>query len=300
MFSILAAKILCGGFMQKRQTFLFPGPDPALGKLARLNWDAQLAFSLYGARFGVQSNCIEGVNALMESFPPAWRPYHGARVDYVFSLRLAPPTRSGRKPFHTLYGNDEQLFRSRDVTQLAIIFERKMQLELAQAARGKIFIHAGVVGWRGRAIVIPGRTYTGKSTLVRELVRSGALYYSDEYAALDQRGYVYPFARPLALRDDQDINRKILFRDLGGAVGKKPLPVGAILVTKYRAGAKWRPQVLTPGIGALALLSNCITARSGDPRMLETLTRTARNATIWKSARDEASELAPRLLAALA
>ena len=44
-----------------------------------------------------------------------------------------------------------------------------------------------IVTWgRGRAIVIPGRTFSGKSTLVAELVRAGATYYSDEYAVEDE------------------------------------------------------------------------------------------------------------------
>lgn len=285
--------------METRHTFLFSRPDPALGNLARFEWNARMAFTLYGARIGVQSNGAEGLNTLVEMFPPRWRPYRGARVDYIYSLYLAPPTRSERRPFHTLYGNAEQLARSHDVAVLAETFEREMQLALAQAARRRIFVHAGVVGWRGQAILIPGRTFTGKSTLVRELVRAGAVYYSDEYAVLDDRGRVYPFARPLALRNEKLVNEKLPFRELGGPVGVKPIPVGTILVAKYRAGAKWRPQALTPGIGTLALLANTVTARSGQPLVLEVLSRVAMNARILKSARGEAREFAPQLLASL-
>ena len=55
--------------------------------------------------------------------------------------------------------------------------------------------HAGVVGWRGRAIVIPGRSHAGKSTLVAELVRRGAVYYCDEFAVLHETGRVHPYRR---------------------------------------------------------------------------------------------------------
>ncbi len=292
--------VIFSTLMLKRQTFSFVRPDPALENLARFEWQERGAFSLYGARIGVQSNCAAGWNALAETFPSQWRPYRGARVDYIYSLYLAPPTRSGRKPFHTLYENGAPLMRSRELAHLTSRFESEAQMAVAQAARGKVFVHAGVVGWRGRAIVMPGRTFTGKSTLVYELVRAGATYYSDEYAALDVEGRVHPFARPLALRDETKANRKISFAELGGAIGKKPLPVGAILVAKYRKGAKWRPRALTPGLGALELLANCVTARSGDPLMLETLSRAARGAAIWKGARGEAREFAAQLLAALA
>src|SRR5215467_11147446 len=66
-----------------------------------------------------------------------------------------------------------------------------------------LFVHAGVVGWRGLAIVIPGRSHTGKSTLVAELVLRGAVYYSDEFAVLDDTGKVHPYRRTLVLRDER-------------------------------------------------------------------------------------------------
>src|SRR5262249_9105581 len=52
-------------------------------------------------------------------------------------------------------------------------------------------VHSGVVAHGGRAILLPGPTSTGKSTLVAELVRRGAAYFSDEYALLDAEGRVH-------------------------------------------------------------------------------------------------------------
>jgi hypothetical protein len=34
-------------------------------------------------------------------------------------------------------------------------------------------------------------SYSGKTTLVSELIRAGATYYSDEYAVIDERGRVH-------------------------------------------------------------------------------------------------------------
>lgn len=262
----------------------------------RLAWTEFCAFTLYGARIGVRTNDAAALALLQESFPPNWNRSARRQVDWLYSLWVAPPTRSGRKPFHTLYSNAEQLTRLRDLNDLAVAFERDVQLAVAQKARGKVFVHAGVVGWKGKAILIPGRSFTGKSTLVRELVRAGATYYSDEYAVLDQRGRVHPFPRQLALRDKMMVNQKISFEELGGGIGKRPLPVGTIFVTKFREGAKWRPKPLTPGLGALELLANTVTARSGRPIVLEVLTRVSKQATILKSARGEAAPLAELLL----
>jgi hypothetical protein len=66
---------------------------------------------------------------------------------------------------------------------------------VAENARRWIFVHAGVVAWRGQAIVIPGATQSGKTSLVAALVRAGAEYFSDEYAVFDARGRVHPLPR---------------------------------------------------------------------------------------------------------
>ena len=63
-----------------------------------------------------------------------------------------------------------------------------------------VFLHAGVIGWRDRAFVFPGPSFAGKSTLIAELVRAGATYYSDEYAVVDEDGRVHPYARALQMR----------------------------------------------------------------------------------------------------
>jgi uridine kinase len=41
-------------------------------------------------------------------------------------------------------------------------------------------------------IAIPGRSFSGKTSLVTALVRAGAVYYSDEFAVIDRDGLVRP------------------------------------------------------------------------------------------------------------
>ena len=61
-------------------------------------------------------------------------------------------------------------------------------------------VHAGVVTWHERAVLLPGRTRSGKTTLVTELVKRGATYFSDELALLDRSGLVHPYPRSLCVR----------------------------------------------------------------------------------------------------
>ena len=119
-----------------------------------------------------------------------------------------------------------------------------------------------MVGWKGKAIVIPGRSYSGKSTLVAALVRAGATYYSDEYAVFDRKGLVHPFAKPLEIRAEGEFKQsRVPVGELGGKSGTRPLPVGLVLMTGYKQGAKWRPRKLSPGKGVLEMLFNTVSAR---------------------------------------
>jgi len=126
---------------------------------------------------------------------------------------------------------------------------------VAERAPDHLFIHAGVVAWAGRAIVMPGASFAGKTTLVQAWLAAGATYYSDEFAVLDRAGRVHPFARPLAIRDDSTAStRRVPVAALGADAGTMPLPIGFILVTSYRAGARWRPRRLTAAPALLALM----------------------------------------------
>jgi hypothetical protein len=135
-------------------------------------------------------------------------------------------------------------------------FDSLVRVAVAENAVDRLFIHAGAVGWKGKAIVMPGTSFIGKSTLVAEFVRQGADYYSDDYAIFDMEGALYAFPRTLAMRaDDENYTPFELTPDeLGGVVGTKPIPVGTVLFTEYIRDAEWKPEILTPGQAVLAMV----------------------------------------------
>ncbi|MFL6228862.1 MAG: hypothetical protein ACJ741_08790, partial [Pyrinomonadaceae bacterium] len=129
------------------------------------------------------------------------------------------------------------------------------------------------------------------------LVRAGATYYSDEFAVLDGRGRVHPFAKPISLREEGELRQEnFRIEELGGAAGSKPLPVGLVLMTEYRRGARWRPRLLTPGQGALAILEHVIVARSRPGQSLAALERVVADAPVLAGRRGEAREIVNRIL----
>jgi len=183
-----------------------------------------------------------------------------------------------------------------DIDKVLDAFESAVEVDLAERAQRHVFVHAGVVGWHGRAIVIPGRTGSGKTSLVESLVRAGATYYSDEFAVLDARGRVHPFARPLRMRRDGGRLERLPPDRIGGRTGRTPLPVGLIVSTRYKAGARWRPRRLTYGEAMMELVANTVPARLRPRQALTVIAHAARSADAFKGVRGEGATLASRLL----
>ena len=143
---------------------------------------------------------------------------------------------------------------------------------------------------------MPGPTFSGKTTLVAELVRAGALYYSDDLAALDGEGLVHPYPKPLSIRADgfSQIDHDVM--SLGGSVGAGAIPVGLIVFSQYRPGASWDPHDLSRGDGVLALLANTVPARERPEQALMALTRAVHGAVVLEGERGEAVEVVEQLL----
>src|SRR5579862_5116240 len=154
-------------------------------KLDRLGWAAGICFRSYGVRIGIRTNTPEVLDRLPPLLPPGWKPGTSPIVDVLYSLKVGSGKPARIRQYHLLYSGPRRVARSLELEELFEPLESDLQALVAGAARRRVFVHAGVVGWKGQAIVIPGRSYSGKTLLVAALVRAGATYYSDEYAVLD-------------------------------------------------------------------------------------------------------------------
>jgi hypothetical protein len=249
---------------------------------------------------GIRTNRPEALALLPERLPAGWKPAASPVVDLLYSLRVGGEgPRPGLRHLHLLYRYAERLLRTADLDEALRVLEDDLRLQVAERARGRLFVHAGVVGWQGRAILIPGRSHAGKTTLVAALVRAGATYYSDEYAVLDMQGRAHPFPCPLSLRSgpEERVERRRA-AELGGREGRAPLPVGLVVVTRYREGARWQPRPLTPGQATMELLANTVAARRRAAVALSLLQQVTAGARRIKSSRPEAEAVVPAILAA--
>ncbi len=246
---------------------------------------------------GVRVTDTSLLEHLEQRLPPASRVSDTPSVEGLFSvLGGSASKKSNVRRYHILYANSVMLARTLNAAEVLDEFESFLHLYVAARSRQKLFVHAGAVGWNGRAILLPGPSHSGKSSLVAELVRRGATYYSDDMVPLDRHGRVHAYPKPLMLRSESG-RQRLRPEDLGGVAGRDPLPVGAIVLANYRPGARWRPRKLTPGDAMLSVLSNTVPVRRRAGDSLSILGLAIANASnVWKGARGEAYEMAPALL----
>jgi hypothetical protein len=196
-----------------------------------------------------------------------------------------------------VYRGDQLIGVGHEIDYVHEALGSECRLCVAEHARRRVFVHAGAVGWRGQGIILPGQTMSGKSTLVVELLRAGAEYYSDDFAVLDASGHLFPFHKPLSLREEGSVlQRHIPIEELHALPGVAVLPIGLVIVSQYKPGAAWRPRQISPGLGILELLSNTVPARRRPRAALAALQEVVSQAPVFVGQRGEAHEAAAWIL----
>lgn len=194
-------------------------------------------------------------------------------------------------------------FRSEPVNEIVCLnfFRSYLRAIVAERATPWVFVHAGVVSYKGQAVIIPGSSYSGKTTLVAEFLKQGAQYFSDEYAVFDESGVVHPFPRDLSVRVDGDrrVVRETRPEELGAEISTTPTRVGFVLITHFDQFAVWAPERLTLGNGIKEVIAHTISIKYNTPFGLKVLNAAFENAIIFKGARAEAARLAESVLSML-
>jgi hypothetical protein len=261
-------------------------------------WVAGRSIVAYGVRVGIQTNKPKFLDSLLTRIPNIWQGSSPSPLERVFSVRVGTTgLRKRGRLWHQLFEDHQIVANSTDLDLILEAFDRQLKIYVAEMAQRRVFVHAGAVEWQGKGIVIPGRSFSGKTSLVAELVRAGATYYSDEYAVLDRHGKVHPYPSPLAVRQpDSHKQSSIRAQELGGSVGAKPMPVSLIVVSRYEPGNEWHPRRLSPGQAMLELLNNTVPARRKPEAVMTTLQKAVGQAVTLKGVRGEANQTAKLIL----
>lgn len=255
---------------------------------------AVLTFSCHGVAIAIRAESPETLERAAGRLPPGSLPARD-----VPSLRYSLHAAREGRPYRLRTGG-RTVARAAALDDLLDALESRLHFDVAVRAEQRLFVHAGVVGLDGRTLLLPGRSRSGKTTLVRELVRAGAVYFSDEYAVVDERGRVHPYPKPLSVRvRGTAARRRVTPGGLGAEVGAEPWPVGLVAAVAHRPGARWDPRALSPGEAVLALLDNTVRARSRPGPALRTLAAAVRGVPALAGPRGGARPAAAALLEVL-
>ena len=243
----------------------------------------------YGYRVRFEWNDAVFLPAITDIVLPDWEKVGGDRFDALFELLFDE---------RNIIIKQNGQVKSQNITldSVSHTLKRLCHLDVATYAKDLVFVHAGVVLTEFGLLLLPGRSFAGKSTLVKSLVDAGCRYYSDEYALVDEQGLVRPFPRRLCLRLSKEENAFLPARSLGWDEMLRPEPVAAVLVTRYEKGATWEPQALSQGTGVLKLLENTVCARTDPQKAIRFLTTAIGPSVCFESARGESGEAAEQIL----
>ena len=157
-------------------------------------------------------------------------------------------------------------------------------------------VHAGTVVWGGRALLLPGVSHAGKSSLVSELLRRGATYFSDEYALIDSEGRVHPYPRPLLVRNGCPEQLPMLPGECNAPVGNAPAQVSWILAIQYLHACTWTVAPISQSEALLTLLRNTPHFLAESPDMVDIFKRAVSGAICYGGQRSEAADAADQIM----
>jgi len=244
----------------------------------------------HGVVVGFRANWAGVLTEIDSAFVPGSRASERHEPDLAYSLEC-----DKMRGLYAVSIGSQELFETPDLNRLLKFLKLHVQHAIAESAVERLFVHAGAVAWRGKAILLPGHSGSGKSMLVRELICAGAAYLSDEFAVLDPDGLVHPFARPLSLRTNLG-KVDCPVSELGVRTAAEPLSVGMVAFTRYKPRGTFRPVRLTPGVALLELLKHFVTVRANPGKAMRIAGAITSNCLVVSSVRGEARSSAALLL----
>ena len=137
-------------------------------------------------------------------------------------------------------------FKAEQDGEFLYLFDRELTIELQKLRPDLYFVHGAALEYEGKVCLFVGPSKSGKSVTTWALLNEGFRYLSDELAPVDPKTLdVYPYPRALWLRRRSPGPQLPLShvqtswmvyvptKTFSGAVGEKPIPLGAIFFVRH-------------------------------------------------------------------
>ena len=260
-------------------------------KFEMVEWNERFCLECYGTKINIRTDYGNLKSELLE-YLPVIKQSDG--FDKTFSDTVSLITGQG-KNINGLYFNDEpaMLFERLEEDSIEFAADKILMIMAAVSLPSKIYLHAGAVVWNGFGILIPGISFSGKTTLVREFIEAGADYYSDDCIVLDDRGNMLPFPRDLAIRTDNGrVYKNAANFGAKNGIGKEKIKL--ILFPDYVKNSVWEARKLTAGESVLKLMDNFYyrtSVRHAPSEIIKILTNLTNQASVYGGERGDASQI---------
>jgi hypothetical protein len=164
--------------------------------------------------------------------------------------------------------------------------ESELALFAAERLARQVAVHSAVIVHEGIALIVPGASFVGKSTLCVVAAAAGLTVLSDEYALVDPgSGEVTGWPRPVRVRNsDGTLERLDLVTE------SDPVEVGLVALVGFQPGSgnDWHP--ISAAEVTVGLMANTVCARSRPDASLDAALSIARTAKAVGGVRGDAGE----------
>jgi hypothetical protein len=199
--------------------------------------------------------------------------------------------------YNLLYCGTQLLARDLHSEPVFESLSTSLHVQVARHARQRLFVRAGVVAWRDRAIVVLAHPPAETTSLVAALCSVGARYYSDVFAVFDQTGRVHPYmSSPHTGPQGRSAEPVTVQAGAPSTQANAALPVALILDTVHEADTRTPVHALSPGQAVMALLSCVVPGRASATFALRALQRVTQNAITMRGAIADRQETMGRIL----
>ncbi len=228
--------------------------------------------SFIGNQIRIRTDTDRATQAVTFLFGP-----HLCEPSVADTVEIALLRASGRGGFE-LWLDGEVVVPWVDESDLEIALLQRAQYQLVVSERRRAIVHGAALIQKERGILMAAAAGSGKTTLTSWLLGHDHGFLSDELAAIDTGGAMEGFGRPLNIKPGSVellsqcdwLRESFSHARVSGAVTLLPwarspatdVRLALILFPRYREGARFAVEKLSPGRAAADLMACLMNARN--------------------------------------